>query len=172
MANCTKCQHAKEIDRLRDICLGCAIGKDGCGLSNAGRCVVSLDAAKDENCRDLMLSRVAVDYVRRKAGADNLWNVPAAALPYVRAALYPFSALSDSAAALVCRMLRGERLVDIANAQGLTIQTVHARWKSLIRRNPVWKSLANGMIGSGRGRKSKRAQPRGKPQMRERAGGA
>ena len=88
------------------------------------------------------------------------------ALPFVRAAIEPFSALSDVDAAIVCRMLRGERLVDIANAQGLALQTVHVRWKSLIKRNPVWKSLANGKIGSGCGRKpgkAHKARPRAKP---------
>ena len=155
MANCIKCQHAKEIDRLRKICLGCSIGKvnkDGsssCGLSNDGHCVVSLDAAKDENCRDRILRREAdrsaptiLESPLNPAERENLLRV-----------IYMFSSLAYDEAGMVCLMLQGRSLQEIADERQQKIQTVHARWKSIVKRNPAWESLANGMIGSGRGRK-------------------
>lgn len=149
MANCTKCHHAKEIDRLRRICLGCSIGKAGCGLSKAGRSFVSLDAARDANCRD----RITKRGVKRDAPAviesplnpnerENLLRV-----------IYMFASLSYDEAGMVCQMMQGRTIQQIANERGLDIQVVHARWKSITKRNPAWLSLANGMIGSGRGRK-------------------
>ena len=67
-----------------------------------------------------------------------------------------FSALSYDEAGMVCGMLAGRSLQQIAAERRQKIQTVHARWTSICKRNPAWKSLANGMIGSGRGRKPKR----------------
>ena len=149
MANCTKCQHAKEIARLRDICLGCAIGKDGCGLSNSGHCVISLDAAKDENCRDRITTRGAVrdtpavlQSPLNPQERENLLRV-----------IYMFSSLSYDEAGMVCRMMQGRSLQQIADERGQSIQTMHARWKAITKRDKAWESLANCMIGSGRGRK-------------------
>ena len=158
MANCTKCQHAKAIERLRRICLGCAIGKDGCGLSNAGRCVVSLDAARDENCRDRIMQRGT------KRDAPALLSSPLnpAERENLLRVIYMFSSLSYDEAGMVCRMMQGCSLQTIAGECGQSLQTVHARWKSLTKRNPAWLSLANGMIGSGRGRKP---QPKREKQM-------
>ncbi len=149
MANCTKCQHAKDIERLRQICLGCAIGKDGCGLSNSGRSFVSLDAARDENCRDRMAQRAEKRDVPAPVSSplnpverENLLRV-----------IYMFSSLSYDEAGMVCRMMQGRSLQQIADERGQSIQTVHARWKAITKRDKAWESLANCMIGSGRGRK-------------------
>lgn len=147
MANCTKCQHAKEIDRLRKICLGCSIGKDGCGLSNAGHCFVSLDAAKDENCRDRIAIRGAVrdtpDILQSPLNAQER--------EHLLRVIYMFSSLSYDEAGMVVRMMQGRSLQQIADERGQSIQTLHARWKAVIKRDTAWESLANGMIGSGRG---------------------
>ena len=152
MANCAKCIYAKEIDRLRDICLGCSIGKDGCGLSNAGHSVVSLDAASDEKCKHKIERRrvftsapAVIETPLGAAERENLLRI-----------LYMFSSLSYDEAGTVCSMLAGKSLQQIATDRRQKIQTVHARWKFVCKRNPAWKSLANGMIGSGRGRKLKR----------------
>lgn len=150
MANCAKCRHAKEIERLREICLGCAIGKDGCGLSNAGRCVVSLDAARDANCRDRIAARhgvqrdipAVVESPLDSGERENLLRV-----------IYMFSSLSYDEAGMVCQMMQGRGLQQISNERGQSIQAVHARWKALVKRDPAWETLANCMIGSGRGRK-------------------
>lgn len=149
MANCTKCQHAKEIERLRRKCLGCAIGKDGCGLSHAGRCVVSLDAARDANCRDRIASRAVV---RERSEVVETPLNPEERENLLRL-LYMFSSLSYDEAGMVCRMMQGRTIQQIADERGQNIQVVHARWTAITARNPAWKSLANGMIGSGRGRK-------------------
>jgi len=151
LANCAKCRHAKEIERLRKICLGCAIGKDGCGLSNAGRSFVSFDAARDENCRNSMamraLARESPDVVSSPLKPDERENL--------LRVIYMFSSLTYDEAGMVCRMMQGASLQAIARKSGQSLQTVHARWKSLVKRNPAWLALANGMIGSGRGRKPK-----------------
>lgn len=172
LANCTKCQHAKEIARLRDICLGCAIGKDGCGLSNSGHCVVSLDAAKDENCRDMILSRVAVDYAPHIPSARSRVNVPDSVLPYLLRIVEHVTRLNDTDLLLLAAMMKGERLTDFARRTGVTLNAVHARWKKILSHNPMWRSLATGKIGKGVGRKPKRTQSRGTPQMRATAEGA
>lgn len=67
--------------------------------------------------------------------------------------LYMFSSLSYDEAGMVCRMMQGRTIQQIADERGQNIQVVHARWTAITARNPAWKSLANGMIGSGRGRK-------------------
>ena len=149
MANCAKCRHAKEIERLREICLGCAIGKDGCGLSKAGHSVISLDAARDENCRD----RIARHGVQRDVPAVIESPLNPDEREHLLRVIYMFSSLSYDEAGMVCRMMQGCSLQMIAGESGQSLQTVHARWKSLTKRNPAWLSLANGMIGSGRGRK-------------------
>ena len=63
MANCLKCAHAKEIARLRDICLNCVIGKAECGLSHGGVSFVSMDAAKSPEM--VTRGRVAPEYSTR-----------------------------------------------------------------------------------------------------------
>lgn len=67
--------------------------------------------------------------------------------------IYKFSSLSYDEAGMVCLMMQGRGLQQIANERRQSIQAVHARWKALVKRDPVWESLANCMIGSGRGRK-------------------
>jgi len=149
LANCTKCRHAKEIDRLRKICLGCAIGKDSCGLSNGGVSFVSFDAARDENCKQRIARRGVVredvQIVETPLGGkerENLLRV-----------IYMFSSLSYDEAGMVCRMMQGRTIQQIADERSQSIQTVHARWKSIVKRDPAWQAIMNGMIGSGRGRK-------------------
>ena len=164
MANCAKCIHAKEIDRLRDICLGCSIGKvnkDGssnCGLSNAGHSFVSLDAARDANCRD----RIARHGVQRDIPAVIESPLNPDEREHLLRVIYMFSSLSYDEAGMVCRMMGGATIDDVAKEAGELPQTVHSRWQSLCKREPAFLSLANGMIGSGRGRKP---QPKREKQM-------
>ena len=134
---------------MREICLGCAIGKDGCGLSKAGHSVISLDAARDANCRDRIVRHgvqrdvpAVVESPLNPAERENLLRV-----------IYKFSSLTYDEAGMVCLMMQGRGLQQIANERRQSIQAVHARWKALVKRDPVWESLANCMIGSGRGRK-------------------
>jgi len=67
--------------------------------------------------------------------------------------IYKFSSLSYDEAGMVCRMMQGRSLRQIADERRQSIQAVHARWKALVKRDRAWETLATGMIGSGRGRK-------------------
>lgn len=149
MANCLKCAHAKEIDRLRKVCLECSIGGEGCGLSHKGRSHISLDAAASEHNRDEILSRAEVRV------SPKVTETPLSADERSRylTILNMFSALSYDEAGLVCSMLGGKTIAEIASERKEAIQTVHARWKSLTRRQPAFVALANGLIGSGCGRR-------------------
>jgi len=155
MANCYKCAHAKAIARLRKICLACNIGQPSCGLSNGGRSHVSLDAAENP---DTVLTKGGVDPLYAKPGEkveppkiktdlqgeerNNLLRI-----------LYKFADLTWDNAGLVCAMLSGKTLDEIAKERKRKPQTINSRWKRLIKSDPVWEALKNGMIGSGRGRK-------------------
>ena len=68
--------------------------------------------------------------------------------------LAKFAELSWDDAGLICSMLAGKTLDRIAQERKISPQALHARWTKLITRNPAWKALTNGMIGSGRGRKA------------------
>ena len=158
MANCLKCPH---IDRLRAACIDCPIGKDGhkgnplgCGISNKGITYISLDAARDENCRDRMLAHPlrpqypeVVETPLNPKERENLLRV-----------LCMFGSLSYDEAGLVCRMMAGASVTEIAQERGISEQTVYSRWLAVTKRDPSWKALASGMIGSGRGRKAGQRQ--------------
>ena len=143
------CPHRPEIDRLRLICQDCAIGRAGCGLSKRGRSFVSFDAARGEKLRD----RIAAYRVSAETPEVVVTSLGAAERENLLKVIYMFSELSYDEAGLVCRMLQNRSLQQIADERGLSIQTVHARWKALTGRNAAWKALANNMIGIGRGRK-------------------
>ena len=158
MANCCKCSHAKEIARLRDICLNCSIGKAECGLSHGGVSHVSMDAAADGSL--VLRGRVAPDYVRPGRRDEQRIETPLG--PDERTnllkVLVKFAELGADwdDAGLICSMLNGKTIDQIARERCVSPQTVHARWTRITTADPTWRSIANGMIGSGRGRKPKR----------------
>lgn len=149
MANCVKCQYAGEIDRLRQICLRCTIGKASCGLSNGGVSFVSMDAARDGNCRDRLawrgLVRESAEIIQTPLDGEERERL--------LRVIYMFSSLSYDEAGMVALMMQGRSLQQIADERGQSIQAVHARWKSILKRNPAWRAVANGKINSGCGRK-------------------
>lgn len=153
MANCLKCAQAKEIARLRDICLNCVIGKAECGLSHGGVSFVSMDAAKSPEM--VTRGRVAPEYSTRSEPNVKM-DTPLGADERERLLLLlaKFAELSWDDAGLICSMLAGKTLDRIAQERKISPQALHARWTKLITRNPIWKALTNGMIGSGRGRKA------------------
>ena len=158
-AGCHICPHDAEIARLREICLSC--GRcDGERVRLGGWTHVSLDAARDAACMEKMLSMVPADYMPRSPSPRSRVNVPDDVLPYLVAVIEPVTRLKDEHLLLLAAMLRGERLADIARRTGCKLQTVHARWKSLTKRNPIWRALANGKIGLGVGRKPRKAAQR------------
>ena len=91
---------------------------------------------------------------------------PAETIPPEAAAMLPWLARpflrlkKPEDVKLVCSMLRGEWLRDIAKRWGTSIQTIHLRWKRIIKADPAWRSIASGMIGRGRGRKPAKAEER------------
>lgn len=152
MANCLKCAHAKEIDRLRKICLGCVIGGEGCGLSRKGVSHISLDAAADDHNREAILAR------RVRLHSSEVTETPLNADERKRylELLNKFASLSYDEAGLICRMMGGATIEEVAKDRNELPQTVHSRWKAVCSREPAFLALANGMIGSGRGRKPQR----------------
>lgn len=149
---CHNCSHDAEIARLRDICVKCK-RCNGDRVKIGGRTHVSLDAARDENCRALILSRAEPDFRQPTGDEADRVNVPREVLPYLRRLIMEVVDLGDDDILLLAGMMRGERLVDHARRRGVTLQAVYARWKRITTLHPAWLSLANGMIGSGRGRK-------------------
>ena len=143
---------------MRSICLKCATGKGNCGLSGGGVSFISFDAAENEKCRDKIASRRALRFIPEIVESplhpkerENLLKI-----------LFLFGSLSYDEAGLVVRMMQGKTLNEIASERKQSLQTIHARWKALIERESVWIEIANGMIGSGRGRK-----PTEKPKERD-----
>ena len=160
-AGCHNCPHDAEIARLREVCLACK-RCSGDKVTLNGWTHVSLDAARNAACMAKMLSMTSADYMPRSPSPRSRVNVPDDVLPYLVAVIEPVTRLKDEHLLLLAAMLSGERLADIARRTGCRLQTVHARWKSLTKRNPAWLSLANGMIGSGRGRKPGKAKDEAK----------
>ena len=158
---CHNCPHDAEIARLRETCLACK-RCNGDKVKIGGWTHVSLDAARDESCRARILAETPPDYAPRAPSPRSRVDVPDFVLPYLLRIMEPFARLRDEDSLLVVAMMRGERLIDIVHRTGLSMQAVHARWKSLTKRNPAWLSLANGMIGSGRGRKPGKAKDEAK----------
>ena len=136
----------------------CSIGGEGCGLSRKGVSFVSLDAAEDDHNRDAILARRVErhrpEIVKTPLGPEERER-------YIRL-LNMFAQLTYDEAGMVCRMMGGATIDDVAKEAGELPQTVHSRWQSLCKREPAFLSLANGMIGSGRGRKP---QPKREKQM-------
>lgn len=136
----------------------CSIGGEGCGLSRKGVSFVSLDAAEDDHNRDAILAR-RVERHRPEIVQTPLG--PEERERYLEL-LNKFAQLTYDEAGMVCRMMGGATIDDVAKEAGELPQTVHSRWQSLCKREPAFLSLANGMIGSGRGRKP---QPKREKQM-------
>lgn len=131
-------------------CIAC---KGGDGISNKGHTFISIDAARDANAAQLIMGRVACDY-RPNEHTHSRVNVPKEVLPYLEDAIRPFTQLTDKDGLLVLAMMRGETLSDYSERTGAPFQTVYNRWRSLLKRNPIWYAIANGAIGIGRGRRS------------------
>jgi len=158
---CHNCPHDAEIARLRETCLACRrCNGDRVKIGEWTR--VSLDAGKDEACAEKILAHVPPDYAPREPAPRSRVDVPDCVLPYLLRVMEPFSGLRDKDVLLLVAMMRGERLVDIARRDGLTLQAVHERWQRMLRKNPIWAAVATGMIGSGRGRKPSKAKDEAK----------
>lgn len=164
MANCLKCPHQREVDRLEKdrkrleaICRDCIIGNHDCGLSHGGVSFVSSDAAKNPEL--VYKGRIARDW--RPSNVP--YEQPKVETPLNREErnnllllLNKFAELGASYddAGLICSMLAGKTIDQIAQERKISEQALHARWKKICKRDPTWESLANGLIGKGVGRKA------------------
>ena len=158
---CHNCPHDAEIARLRETCLACK-RCNGDMVKIGGWTRVSLDAGKDEACAEKILAHVSPDYAPREPAPRSRVDVPDFVLPYLVRIIEPFARLRAKDVLLLAAMMRGERLVDIARRDGLTLQAVHSRWQRIVCKNPIWAAVATGRIGSGRGRKPGKAKDEAK----------
>ena len=155
MQYCKKCPYDRK-DVTKDVCRMCReVGNPNATPSHKGRVMISLDAAVDQNCRDRILSRRKV-----RDAAPEVTESPlnASERQHLLEVIFMFSSLSYDEAGMVARMMRGCSIDSIADERGQSPQVVHARWKSICKRNPAWKAIASGLIGCGRGRKPKKPE--------------
>lgn len=172
---CHRCPHNAEIARLREICSKCELG-DGCAVSGT----FSLDAMTDGAIDDpRMRARRAAglrssasfdpdgldaddaddaDALREEADRDAFTALLAdlSAVRYERVhdlitLVRAFAGLDRREFGLVRHFLNGGTMASYARAYGLSKQTAHARCKALFRRRPVFRSIANGLLGKLKG---------------------
>jgi len=149
---CHNCPHKVQIEAARARCLSCT-RCNGERVHIGG--MVHLDAMKDEHGVEVALALSRSHYNPAHDTGDSMADVPADVLPWLERALEPFTRLNDAEAVLVCAMMRGETVTEIARRIGELPQTTHFRWLRLLRKNPVWRVIATGNIGKGQGRKPK-----------------
>ena len=149
---CHNCPHRAQIEAARARCLSCTrCNGDRVHIGT----MIHLDAMKDEHAQEIALALSRSHYNPADDTGDSRADVPADVLPFLERALEPFTRLNDSEALLVCAMLRGETITEIARRIGELPQTTHFRWRRLLQKNPVWRVIATGNIGKGQGRKPK-----------------
>ena len=151
---CHKCPHKEQIEAARSRCLSCTrCNGDRVKIGDAS--MVHLDAMENEHGVEVALALSRRLYNPADDTGDSRTDVPADVLPWLERALEPFTRLTDPEALLVCAMMRGETVAEIARRIGELPQTTHFRWQRLLQKNPLWRVIANGDIGKGKGRKPK-----------------
>lgn len=173
---CAKCIHNREIarlledqKRLREICSKCHLGEQ-----NAGDGSVSLDAIHDgtvervvkvaPNCQthhttdfdSIDEPEAEIDEETKANDALTTLLACVAAIPFekigrlVRVAKV-FEGLSKTEFEIVAHFLNGGTMISYAEQHGLTKQTAFARIKNLFRDQPLFRAIANGNLGMGKG---------------------
>lgn len=113
---------------------------------------VSLDAAA---CADTVThTRIAPDYQPNRP-MPHVEKISGAAREGVLDLIRRFSEIPYGSADVICGMLAGKTLADMVKEQKKPMQNLHAAWKRAIAKDPIWKTLENGMIGKGVGHKKK-----------------
>lgn len=135
----------KEAERA---CLRC---KDP-GLPNDGVSWVHMDAAA--NPSTVYDKRTAPDYLPN-APDEHKCVVEGPAREGILDLLRRFGGIPFDSAGVVCGMLAGKTLVEMAAEQKMSVQVLHAKWKRACAADPIWKAIENGMMGKGVGRKKK-----------------
>lgn len=140
MPVCTRCKHAREIERLRKICAACP----GASSNFGGQ--VHFDAAPHPS---LVMRRADSEMiaVMRENTASRVALADEATLGLLLRVVAEFAALSDVEAPLVSRRLRGQTNFQIAHDMRLSKMAVWRRWNALKKRNPLWAAIDNGLIG-------------------------
>jgi len=148
---CHKCPHNAKIERLRAICSKCQLG-DKCAVSGT----TSLDALTDGaletgNLRAKMAADVSsvatfnpdeLDAPADDAARRVVPSMPEEAEEYVLELLRLFAALTLADVLVVHGLLRGWGVMRMANMYGESKQTIFARVKVAMRRNPWISPLA------------------------------
>ena len=170
---CHKCPHNREIERLRAICSKCELG-DKCAVSGT----FSLDAMTDGAIDDpRMRAQRAAGLAASTTFNPDTIDDPAAAeasqeeidrdafimlladistVDYERihdliTLVHAFEGLDRKEFELVQHFLNRGTMASYARAFGLSKQTAHARCKALFRHKPVFKAIANGLLGKLKG---------------------
>ena len=169
---CHKCPHNAEIARLRAICSKCELG-DKCAVSGT----FSLDAMTDGaiDAPRMRAQRAAGLESSTTFDPANIDEPPSAetqedrdrdalvalladiaAVSYERVndlvrLVRAFEGLDREEVELVQHFLNRGTMTSYARAYGLSKQTAHARCKALFRHKPVFKAIANGLLGKLKG---------------------
>ncbi len=181
---CHKCKHSREIAQLaekqaqlREICAKCRLGEDIAGDGS-----VSLDTIHDGTVDrvvdvspnhqtsytfdpgELDEPRQDPDAATRTRDALTTLLACVAALPYEQVARLAnvadvFRTLTRPEFEIVAYLLNGGTMTEYADAYGLTTQTAFARIKALFKAYPVFRSIANGKLGRGKGGRVARQRP-------------
>lgn len=169
---CHRCPHNAEIERLRAICSKCQLG-DKCAVSGT----FSLDNMTDGAIDDPRMKAQRAAGLASSASFDPsaIGDPPSpetqeerdrdafvmlladvAAVSYERVndlvrLVRAFEGLDREEVELVQHFLNGGTMTSYARAFGLSKQTAHARCKALFRHKPVFKVIANGLLGKLKG---------------------
>ena len=176
---CHRCPHNREIARLREICSKCELG-DACAVSGT----FSLDAMTDGAIDDprMRAQRAAglqanatfnPDEIDQPAAPEtpeqrahdafvsllaDLSQVPYESLYDLISLVRQFDGLDKREFTLVQHFLNGGTMASYARAENLSKQTAFARCKALFRHKPLFKAIANGLLGKLKG--GRKAQPK------------
>ena len=176
---CHKCQHNAEIERLRAICSKCELG-DKCAVSGTFSLDNMTDGAIDDPRMDAKraaglktcatFNPDGMDEPAERADpaqeARDAFVVLLADLSAIRyenvnsliTLVNAFAGLGCKEFDLVRHFLNGGTMASYARAFGLSKQTAWARCKALFRHKPVFKSIANGLLGKLKG--GRKAKPK------------
>lgn len=113
---------------------------------------VSLDAA--ENPATVYMGRLAPDYAPN-AKVRHAESVTGDRRDGLLDIIRRFGGIPFGCADVVCGMLAGKTLADMAKESGKSIQVLHGAWKRACAKDPIWRAIENGMMGKGVGRKKK-----------------
>ena len=176
---CHRCPHNAEIERLRAICSKCQLG-DKCAVSGTYSLDNMTDGALDDprmrakRAAGLQCSAAFdPDGIDEPAGQEDpaqetrdafvLLLADLSAIRYdnvhdLITLVNAFAGLDRKEFDLVRHFLNGGTMASYARAFGLSKQTAWARCKALFRHKPVFKSIANGLLGKLKG--GRKAKPK------------